>query len=82
MALVFGFSWGWLSTSSVQSVGIVTFLAVKLWEPSFHPVHGPFGVLELTECLFKVVHFLLEELWLVAHSFGPVGKSINYTILG
>ena len=46
----------------------------------FHPVHGPFGVLAVTECLSEVVCFLLEELWLVADCFDPVGRGINYTV--
>ena len=46
MALGFGFSGDGLSTSSV------TFLTGKLCDSSFHPVHDPFGVLAVTECLF------------------------------
>ena len=58
-----GFSSGGLRTSSVLVVGIVTTLTGKLWEPSLHPVHGPFGVVAVTECLPEVVHFHLELKW-------------------
>ena len=76
----FDFIGGGLSANSVLGIGAVASLVGKFREPSFHPVYGPLGVLAWTECLPEMVHFFLEQLKFVAYCFGPLGKSINYTI--
>ena len=80
MALDFVFSGGGSCAGSVLVVITVTPLTVMPCEPSFNPVHGPFGVLAVTKCLTEVTHFLLKKVWLIAHCSGAVGNGIDNTI--
>ena len=80
MALGFYFIVGSLSISGALGNNIITSLIGRLREPSFQPVYGPFGLLVVSECLPKIIHFFLEKLGFIVNCFGPVSKCIDYTI--
>ena len=55
---------------------------VDLLSLFLHLVQSPFRIFTFSESLPKVVLFLLEQLRLAAHCFGPMGEGVDDTKFG
>ena len=82
MALTLNFSGGSRGTCGTLVVSPINGLTGRLVESFLHPVQSPLGIFTLGESFPEVFLFLFEELRIAAHSFGPMGESVDYTKLG
>ena len=82
VTLTLNFSGGSRGTVSTLVVSPIINLTERPVEPFPHFVHSPFGVLTLGESLPEVFFLLFEQLWIAAHSLGPIGEGVNDTKLG
>ena len=72
VALGFNSIGGYLGISSALVVNPINNLTGIPVESSLHLVQSPFGIFAFDESLPEVVSFLLEQLRLAAHYFGPI----------
>ena len=79
--LLFNFfsgSRGTVSTLVVNQINGLTGRSVKSF---LHLVQSPFGIFALGESFPEVFLFLFEQLWIAAHSLGPMEEGVDYTEL-
>ena len=82
VALTLNFSRGSRGICSTQVVSPNNGLTGRPVESFLHLVQSSFRIFALGESFPEVFLFLLEQLRIAAHSFGPVGEGVNYTKLG
>ena len=82
MTLTLNFSGGSRSTVSTLVVNPINGLTGRPVEPFLHLVQSPLGILAFGKSFPEVFFFLLEQLRIAAHSFGPMGEGVNNTKLG
>ena len=63
-------------------VSPINYLSGRPVESFFHLVQSPFRIFAFGESLPEVVLFLLKQLRLATHCFGPVGRDVDYTKFG
>ena len=76
---VFSGSMGTCGTLVVSPINGLTGRPVEYF---LHLVQSPFRIFALGESFHEVFLFLFEQLRIAAHSFGPMGESVDYTKLG
>ena len=82
MALTLNFFSGSRGTCCTLVVSPINGLTGRPVESFLHLVQSPFGIFALGESLPEVFLFLVEQLRITAHSFGPMGEGVDYTKLG
>ena len=80
MTLSFNFIGNGLGAHGALSVGLIINLTGWPSKPFLHLVQSPFGVFTMGKYFPEVFHFLLEKIRIATNSFGPMGKSVNYTV--
>ena len=80
--LLFNFSSGSRGTCGTLVVSPINGLTGRPVKSFIHLVQSPFRIFALGESFPELFLFLLEQLRLAAHSFGPMGEGVNYTKLG
>ena len=68
---------GSLGSCTAFVVNPINSLTGRTVESFFHLVQSPFGIFVFSESLSEVVLFLLEQLRLAAHCFGPMGEGAD-----
>ena len=81
VALSFNFTGDSLSNCNAMVIGPINDLTVRLVKSFLHLVQSPFRIFALSESLSEVVLFLLEQLRLAAHCFGPMREGVDDTKL-
>ena len=82
MTLSFDFIVGNLGSCGALVISSINYLTVRPVESFLHLVQSPFGIFAFGDRLPEVVLFLLEQLRLAAHCFGPMGESMDDTKFG
>ena len=82
VALGFNFTGDSLGTCSALAISPISDLTGRLVKSFLHLVQSPFRICAFSESFPEVVLFLLEQLRLAAHCFGPVGEGVEDTQLG
>ena len=82
VTLTLNFSGGSRGTVSTLVVIPINGLTGRPVEPFLHHVQRPFGILAFDESFSELFFFLFEQLWIAAHSLGPMGEGVNNTKLG
>ena len=82
VTLGFDFIGGSLSISIALAVSPINILTSRPVESFLHLVQSPFRIFALSERFPEVVLFLLEQLRLAAHCFGPMGEGVDDTKFG
>ena len=73
---------GSLGSCSALVVNPINNLTGRPVESFLHLVQSPFRIFAFGESLPEVVLFLLEQLRLAAHCFGPMGEGVDDTKFG
>ena len=82
MALTLNFSGGSRGTIGTLVVNLINSPTGRPVKPFLHLVQSPLGIFALDESFPEVFFFLIEQLRITAHSFGPMGEGVDYTELG
>ena len=82
VALTLNFSGGSRGTCGTLVVNPINCLTERRVESFLHLVQSPFGIFALGESFPEVFPLLFEQLRIAAHSFGPMGESVDDTKLG
>ena len=82
VALSFNFIGDSLGNSSALAISPINDPSGGLVKSFLYLVQSPFGIFTFGESLPEVVLFLLEQLRLAAHCFGPMGEGVDDTKLG
>ena len=78
MTLIFNFIGGRMGSCGAP----ITDFSGRPVESFLHLVQSQFGVFAFSESLPEMVLFLLEQLRLAAHCWGPMGEGVDYTKFG
>ena len=71
-----------LGTCSALVISPINDLTGRLVKSFLHLVQNSLGIFAFSESLPEVVLFLLEQLRLAAHCFGPMGEGVDDTKFG
>ena len=82
MTLIFNFIGDRLGSCGALVVNPIIDLPGRPVESFLHLVQNPFGIFTFGESCPGVVLFLLEQLRLAAHCFGPMGEGVDDTKFG
>ena len=66
-----------MGTCGTLVINPISSLTGRPVESFLHLVQSPFKIFKQSKSLPEVVHFLLEQLSLATHCFGPMGKGID-----
>ena len=82
VTLIFNFIGGRLGNCGALVANPIIDLTGRPVKSFLHFVQSPFSIFTFGESLPEVVLFLLDQLQLGAHCFGPMGEGVDYTKLG
>ena len=71
-----------LGTCSALVISPINDLTGRLVKSFLHLVQSPLEIFAFSESLSEVVLFLLEQLRLATHCFGPIGEDVDDTKFG
>ena len=78
----FDFTGDSLGNCSALVISPINDLTGRIVKSFLHLVQSPLGIFVFSESHPEVVLFLLEQLRLAAHYFGPMGEGVDYTKFG
>ena len=82
VAFSLNFTGGSLGNCGALVISPINDLTGRLVKSFLHLVQSPFRIFAFSESLPEVVLFLLEQLRLAAHCFGPMKEGVDDTKLG
>ena len=82
VTLSFDFIGDSLGTCGTLVINPINGLTGRLVKSFLYLVKSPFGIFAFSQSFPKVIHFMLEQLRLAAHCFGPMVEAVDDTEFG